>query len=130
MIVVDASVLVPALVDDDIVGTSARNGLSGEQLLAPELADLEVASVLRRLCDSDKLSTERAGQALADLRDLRLRRSPHKELLGRCWEHRHNLTIYDAAYVALAELTASTLLTADKHLAGSPSVTCAVEVLA
>lgn len=32
-----------------------------------------------------------------------LRRAPHRPLLPRCWELRNGLTIYDAAYVALAE---------------------------
>lgn len=49
MIVVDASVVAPALGDDGIDGDQARSRLSGETLAAPELIDLEVTSVLRRL---------------------------------------------------------------------------------
>jgi len=58
-----------------------------------------------------------------------MRRVPHAPLLERCWELRANLTVYDAAYVALAELIDAPLLTADAKLASVPGVTCAVEVL-
>ena len=48
VLVVDASVLVVALADDGTDGDKARARLRGERLAMPELADLEVASVLRR----------------------------------------------------------------------------------
>jgi predicted nucleic acid-binding protein len=50
-------------------------------------------------------------------------------LLSRCWELRENLTIYDAAYVALAELLQADLLTADGRLAAAPGPRCGIEVL-
>jgi predicted nucleic acid-binding protein len=59
----------------------------------------------------------------------RLERAPHGPVLGRCWELRDNLTIYDAAYVALAELVEATLLTGDARLANAPGVNCDVEVI-
>ena len=96
MIVVDASVLAPALGDDDADGEAARARLRGEDLAAPEIIDLEVTSVWRRTPADER----RASLALADLADLPLRRAPHLPLLARCWELRHNLTSYDAAYVA------------------------------
>lgn len=48
MIVIDANVLVVALVDDGPDGALARRRLRRERLTAPELIDLEVLSVLRR----------------------------------------------------------------------------------
>ncbi|PZS01499.1 MAG: twitching motility protein PilT [Pseudonocardiales bacterium] len=46
------------------------------------------------------------------------------------WELRHNLTGYDATYVALAEqLQVTSLLTTDARLAQAPGIACAVEVL-
>jgi predicted nucleic acid-binding protein len=42
---------------------------------------------------------------------------------------RDNLTPYDAAYVALAELLAAPLVIADRKLVKSPGIRCAVEVL-
>jgi predicted nucleic acid-binding protein len=58
-----------------------------------------------------------------------LQRAPHRPLLGRCWELRDNLTIYDAAYVALAEVLKVSLLTGDKRLAGATGPRCHIEVL-
>jgi predicted nucleic acid-binding protein len=66
---------------------------------------------------------------LGDLGALRIERAPHAPLLARCWELRHNLTIYDAAYVALAELMVTSLLTGDARLAAAPGARCDVEVM-
>lgn len=77
MIVVDASVLAPALGDDGHDGDRARERLRGERLCAPSLVDLEVASVLRRATATRDLDERRAGLALADLAALPLRRVGH-----------------------------------------------------
>jgi predicted nucleic acid-binding protein len=50
-------------------------------------------------------------------------------LIARCWELRDNLTIYDAAYVALAEALQASLLTGDKRLATATGPQCHIEVL-
>lgn len=129
MIVVDASVVVTALADDGDDGDRVRSRLRGEQLTAPHLIDVEVASAWRRLAAAGHLNERRAALAFEDLRSLRLERIPYAPLLARCWELRHNLTIYDAAYVALAELTSTSLLTGDTKLAAAPGIRCPVEVL-
>lgn len=129
MIVIDASVLVTALIDDGDDGRRARNRLSIEQLSAPELIDLEVASVFRRLCAATQLDPARAAQALTDLDALRIERVAHRPLLRRCWELRHNVTVYDAAYIALAEILDATLVTADHRLVNAPGTTCVFEFL-
>lgn len=102
----------------------------GERLAAPELIDLELTSVLRNLTRAKKLTARRASEALEDLGDLPLDRAGHRHLIRRCWELRDNLTTYDAAYVALAELLSVPLITADARLAASPRLRCNVEVLA
>ena len=102
MIVIDASVLAVALGDDGPDGRHARERLVHETLVAPELIDLEVVSVWRRLVAGKKMAARRAGDAVSDLADLPLRRSSHQPLLGRIWELRHAVTAYDAAYIALA----------------------------
>lgn len=130
MIVVDAGVLAPALADDGVDGDQARARLRPEVLVAPELIDLEVPSVLRRLLLGGHLPARRAGQALSDLFELPLRRVPHRTLLSRCWSLRDNLTIYDASYVALAEQLEVVLVTADTRLSRAPGLRCEVEVLA
>lgn len=129
MIVVDASVVVTALADDGPDGDAARARLRNERLTAPQVIDLEVVSAWRRLAATGALDDRRATLALDDLQALRLERVPHGPLLHRCWELRANLTIYDAAYVALAEALDVALLTADRRLAAAPGARCRFEVL-
>jgi predicted nucleic acid-binding protein len=128
VLVADASVLVVALADDGPDGDRARVRLRGERLALPELADLEVASVLRRQLRLGALDERRAGLAMDDLAALPARRVPHRPLLTRCWELRENLTVYDAAYVALAEALNATLLTGDMRLGRAPGSRCPIEI--
>lgn len=130
MIVVDASVLAPALADDGADGATARARLRGETLVLPALADLEVVSVLRRAARGGGLDDRRLGQALHDLKALPAQRVVSTGMLERIWALRENLTAYDAAYVALAEALGVLLLTADGRLAAAPGPVCPVEVLA
>lgn len=129
VLVVDASVLATALADDGPDGERARARLRGEGLVAPEVVDLEVASVLRRQAKANALEARRAALALTDLVAMPLRRASHRPLLGRCWELRENLTAYDAAYVALAEALQADLLTGDARLARASGPRCHIEVL-
>ena len=129
MIVVDASVLSVALGDDDSDGATSRAALAGETLIAPELIDLEVLSVLRRQVMAGKMPVARAQLALSDLADLPMRRVPHRPLLQRCWELRQKVTGYDAAYIALAEMLGVALLTADARLSRAPGVRCRVDLV-
>ncbi|MDQ3677969.1 MAG: type II toxin-antitoxin system VapC family toxin [Actinomycetota bacterium] len=130
MLVVDASVLAPALADDGRDGDAARARLRGQSLVAPELIDLETTSVIRRQSEAGHLDLRRAGLALTDLVKLPLRRAPHRPLLPRCWELRQSLTVHDAAYIALAEVLDVALLTADARLANAPGPRCEIELLA
>jgi predicted nucleic acid-binding protein len=129
VIVVDASVLAPALTDDGPDGDVARARLRGESLAAPELLYLDTASVVRRQLRCGELSVRRAELALTDLLELPFRRASHQPLLPRCWELSHNMTVYDAAYVAVAELLDAVLVTADARMASAPGPRCAIELL-
>lgn len=129
MLVVDASVLAPALADDGPDGDAARARLRGETLASPELIDLQVASALRRGVRIGLLDTRRAEFALSDLAELPLRRVAHGRLVMRCWQLRENLTVYDAAYIALAEALGAVLVTGDRGMAGAPGSTCTIELL-
>ena len=71
----------------------------------------------------------RVGLALEDLRSLPMQRVDHSPLLERCWQLRENLTVYDAAYVALAEALQATLVTGDRRLARASGPRCAIEVI-
>jgi predicted nucleic acid-binding protein len=129
VLVVDASVLAPALADDGPDGDAARSRMRGHSLVAPEVIDLETTSVIRRQLQAGKLDRRRAGLALTDLVELPMRRASHRPLLARCWELRQNVTVYDAAYVAVAELLDAVLLTADARLANAPGPRCQLELL-
>jgi len=130
MIVVDASVLAVALADDEQDGEAARRRLSEDPSLhAPYLIDLEVVSVLRRRAAAGDLADRRVEQALGDLEGLPLTRYPHLPFVRRAWNLRHNVTPYDAAYVALAETLECALVTADRRLAAASGITCFIEIL-
>ncbi len=131
MFVVDASVVVAALTTERATGPAAREVLLTvtHALAAPALMDLEVVSALRRLDTKPHAPAGLAATALGELASLRVERWPHEALLDRVWQLRHNLTPYDASYVALAERLGATLVTADRaHLAAS-GVECDVRML-
>ena len=90
----------------------------------PHLIDLEVASVLRQAVQRGELDDSRASRALADLTDLRAIRYPHAPFLPRIWELRENLTVYDAAYIALAETLDATFVTGDARITRAPGIRC------
>jgi predicted nucleic acid-binding protein len=127
VIVLDASAVIEL-----ILGTgakiAARIARPGETLHAPHLVDVEVAHVLRRLQLAGEHEEERGLQALDDLSDLDLERYSHVEFLPRVWELHHNVTAYDAVYIALAEALRAPLLTLDEKLARSGGHRARVEL--
>lgn len=100
----------------------------GESLHAPHLLDVEVAQVLRRLAREGTISVQRASDAIDDIVDLHVNRYPHHVLLPRIWQLRHNLSAYDAAYVALAETLDAVLITRDGGLASASRQMVKVEL--
>lgn len=120
MLVADASAVVEILMATPI-GLAVEQRLFGadEPVAAPHLLDVEVLHVLRRFNRTNQLSAVRAGQALDDLGDLAITRYGHEFLRPAMWRLRNNLTAYDAAYVALAELLDASIVTCDARLARS-----------
>ena len=130
MIVVDASAVLETLLRTPAAAAVEGRLFDSRQTLhAPHLIDVEVAQVVRRYAAAGELDAERGREALADLADLPLLRYPHDLLLPRIWELRHNLTAYDAAYVALAEALGAPLLTRDRRLAAAPGHHAQVELV-
>jgi predicted nucleic acid-binding protein len=120
LIVVDASALLDVLLRaPGAEAVEERLFDAGDTLHAPHLIDLEVTQVLRRHAARRQAEPIRCRNALDDLAYLPLYRHPHNVLLPRVWELRHNLTAYDAAYVALAEFLSAPLLTRDRRLAAA-----------
>lgn len=129
MIVLDASAAVDFLLQTP-AGQQIETRIYAhpESLQAPHLLDLEVAQVLRRLVGEGVISASRSDEAIRDLLALRITRYPHFVFLSRIWQLRHNLSAYDAAYVALAEKLDAPLITRDRKLASAPGHKAAVEV--
>ena len=130
MIVIDASALLEILLVTPLaVRFNERIFSPSETLHAPHLIDLEIAQVLWRYLATGELGAERAKQAMDDLGDMAIYRYPHTPLLPRIWQLRHNVTAYDASYVALAEILEAPLLTSDARLASSPGHEATIELL-
>jgi predicted nucleic acid-binding protein len=128
--VVDASALVEVLLRTPAAATIRERLLGIEHTLhAPHLIDIEVAQVLRRYAASGQVEPGRCRDALDDLFDFPLDRYPHDLLLRRVWELRHNITAYDAVYVALAEALDAPLLTRDHRLAAAAGHRARVELV-
>lgn len=96
--------------------------LESSKLYAPDLLDVEVLSVIRKAVLSKKITSSRAKQAIKDLSHWPLTRVSNRFLIGRAFDYLHNLSAYDALYVALAEEYDILLLTADGPLARSPKL--------
>lgn len=126
VIVIDSSAMVEVLIGE--IDTTRR--LGDRTLAAPHLIDAEVGHVLRRKAlITGELPAETAAQALDVFTATEIVRYDHLDLMGRAWELRHNLSVYDALYVALAEMLEAPLVTIDTRLAGAPGVEAVVEVL-
>ena len=129
MIVVDASALLEVLLGTGRSAAVAARLFSGESLHAPHLLDLEVAQVLRRYERAGALSAARAGEALEDFESFAIERYAHLPFLRRIRALRANTTMYDACYLALAEVLDAPLLTADRRLSAVPGHHASVEVV-
>ena len=126
--VVDASVAVEFL-----LRTSAGEQLDAlftdALLIAPELLDIEVLSVLRRARRQKRLDDQRAETAIIDLACWPVERISHRQLLQDVWALRHNLSAYDACYVAVAQRFDAVLITADGPLSRAPNLRIPIHMI-
>jgi predicted nucleic acid-binding protein len=125
-VVCDASALVALLLDSGADGRWVTEAIAGADLAAPNLVEFEAANIIRRHELAGIVSADQAAQAHADLLDLAIEPWPYELLAARAWELRHNLSSYDASYVALAELIGAMLVTLDGRIAGAPGVRCTI----
>lgn len=125
-LVCDASALVALLLDGGAAGRWVAATIAAADVAAPDLMRYEVANTIRRHELADIVSADQAAQAHADLLDLPVEAWPYELVADRAWALRHNLSCYDASYVALAELLEATLLTLDERVAAAPGVRCTI----
>ena len=97
--------------------------------VAPEILDAEVLSALRSAVMRDVIDEAQALTALEDLAYWPVERVSHRFLIQSAWQFRHNVTAYDALYIALGHQQRATLLTADSALANAPASVLGVAVL-
>lgn len=125
-VVCDASALVALLLDSGHDGRWAADTLTGCDLAAPSLVVFEAANIIRRHELAGLVSADQAAQAHVDLLDLDIEHWPYALVAPRAWELRRNLSIYDASYVALAELIQAVLITLDRRIGRAPGLRCTV----
>jgi predicted nucleic acid-binding protein len=115
VIVIEASAMVAALVAEP-ANEELLTLLAEEELHAPNLLDFEVARALRGHVRGGLLTPDRLHEALDDFAALRIERYSMTDALRHIVALGDNFTVYDAAYVALAEALDVTLVTSDEKL--------------
>jgi predicted nucleic acid-binding protein len=129
--VIDASAIVAFLAFDDPRGRHVGARLrTGDAFYAPTILDYEVLGALRGLArKDDRLDDTYAEECIHDLELLPVRREDIASLRRRIWGLQHNFTVYDAAYVALAEKLHATLVTCDEKFSRSTGAGCRIETI-
>ncbi len=122
--VIDASMVVAALVDSGRDGRWAEALLVSDSLAAPHLLTAEASNILRRSALAGAISPELASLAHTDLLDLRVELFPYAPFASRIWALRENVTCYNAWYVAIAEALGAPFATLDTRLAKAPGPHC------
>jgi predicted nucleic acid-binding protein len=121
LIVADASFLLEVLLNGSVNERAAAAIESAGLICAPQLVDYEVMSGIRRQVLAKRLTPPIALETLALFRMIRIERYPMMLYASRIWELHRNISIYDAAYVALAEHLDASLYTRDRKLAAAPN---------
>jgi predicted nucleic acid-binding protein len=124
--VCDASAVAALLLDSGPDGQWVTQTIESGEIAAPALVTYETANVIRKHELAGQISPDQSAQAHADLLDLAIELWPYDLLAARAWQLRMNLSIYDATYAALAEITDLTLITLDKRLAKAPGTKCRI----
>ena len=121
--VIDAGIALSWVLPDETTAQPAAEVLAafraGEvRLLAPSRWEYEVGNVLRLAVTRGRIGEIDGAEALRSLLELGVDLAPFAPLAEPAWELSlaHQLTIYDAAYLALAQENACPLYTLDRQL--------------
>ena len=123
--VIDASALVE-IVLRTMLGEVVAGTIRDRNLIAPELIDAEVLSTLRRGVLADTVPETDAAAAVQRLINAPITRHSHSALVTEAWRYRHNVSAYDAFYLALARKHELPLITVDARLSRAPVTNVAI----
>lgn len=123
----DASAGVEIALWTDVGSRLARHVITAEEIVVPDHFYVEGAAALRRMELRSVLTPEEAWTAVEQLLTLRVTSSETAPLLGEAWAMRHNVTIGDGLYVAIAQRLGVALVTGDARLARAPNL--GIEIL-
>ena len=124
--IVDASVIAECLLGTAL-GRSVLEIVGVEEIAAPALLDAEVLAALRKGLQRGDIDLPDAERAIDALIAWPITRVPIHELLHQAWRYRHNVTAYDALYVALASDRDVPLLTIDGPLSRAAGLDIVVQ---
>ena len=127
-LVVDASVIIAALVQKDADGAWAEQEIANARLAAPHLLPVEVTNNLRRFVLTGAISEDVASLAHDELLAMPFELFSYEHVGARVWSLRQNVRPCDAWYVALAELLDAPLATLDHRLCRATGPACAFRV--
>lgn len=120
-VVVDCSALAEVLLRSErAAGVEAL--LGDDMLVAPDLIDAEVLSVVRRALFRGLIDRAAADRAVENLVSAPVRRMTTEPLVPAMWAMSADVTPYDACYVALARALAAPLVTLDERLTRAPDL--------
>jgi predicted nucleic acid-binding protein len=120
-VVIDASALFELVVKSELAPAVAQ-AVGVTDMVAPDVVNPEVLSILRRVERRGTLTAQRAVQAVDDLMDAPVRRFSTLPLLAEAWTLRANVSAADACYVVLARVLRCPLVTADRKLSRAPGL--------
>lgn len=120
MIVADASAIVDLLLGEETTRARLRAALlAGAPIEAPDLLTLEVVSAVTRVARAGLLSRQDGEEVLGSYVRLPIRHRLTHPYASRIAALASRHSVYDAAYVVLAEALGAPLLTTDRRLARS-----------
>jgi predicted nucleic acid-binding protein len=120
-VVIDASALFELVIQSDRAPAVVQ-AVGATDMVAPDVVNPEVLSILRRLERTGSLPAREAVQAVDDLMDAPVRRFSTLPLLAEAWTLRANVSAADACYVVLARILRCPLVTADRKLSRAPGL--------
>ncbi|MDF0668036.1 MAG: type II toxin-antitoxin system VapC family toxin [Nitrospira sp.] len=117
-IVLDASIAVKWFADEIHDDAARRLLAERHELLAPELIYAEVANAFLKRWRRGEMSRESVDNAVVQFARAPLKTAATAGLLAAAWQiaMRHDRSVYDALYVALAASQSCPLVTADRKL--------------